>query len=660
MTERPNPLCMVGAGYVGLVTAVCLADAGVDVRLLDIDPKRLALLRKGKAPIHEPLLDDLLTKVLANGTLVLHDDAAAAMRGAAVIMIAVGTPPLGDGRADLMQVRAAVTEAVRNAGPETVIAIKSTVPPGTTASLQSLCRRNGRQVPLTVCPEFLAEGSAVRDFRQPPQVVIGGDDAAACERVAQLFGHLDAPIRITDSTSAELIKYGVNAFLALKISFINEMAQLCEFTGADVSSVADGIGTDERIGRAFLGAGLGFGGSCFPKDVRALDQAASYHGQSFLLLRAAVEVNQQARSRFVAKIQRALNGKLAKRRIAVLGLAFKPGTDDVRQAASIDVIRHLEDLGASVVATDPVAAAQRAAAAAPHRAGRRSLRVRDRSRRCGGGHRVARLRRPRLGPRRLVGAPAAGCRRAQLSERGSARRARLHLHRRGPAHPQAQDGENATARAQEDTQPARGAMTWAPSRVVVTGGAGFLGSHLIDRLLADGAEVVCVDNLITGSRRNVSHVEVHPRFTLLADDITRTWTIDGEVDAILHFASLASPVDYQQYPIATLEVGTLGTMNALRMAEDKGARFLLASTSEVYGDPQVHPQPETYWGNVNPVGPRSMYDEVETRVGGLHDGVPERPRRRRAHRADLQHVWSAHARSRRPRRAPVRHAGARR
>jgi UDPglucose 6-dehydrogenase len=346
---------MVGAGYVGLVTAVCLADAGVNVRLLDIDQSRLATLRKGRTPIHEPLLDGLLAKVLKAGTLVLYDDPAAAMGGAAVIMIAVGTPPLSDGRADLTQVRAAITQAVRYAGPETVIAIKSTVPPGTTASLQSLGRRNGRLVPLTVCPEFLAEGSAVRDFRQPPQVVIGGSDAAACERVSQLFGHLDAPIRITDSTSAELIKYGVNAFLALKISFINEIAQFCEFTGADVSSVADGIGTDERIGRAFLGAGLGFGGSCFPKDVRALDQAASYHGQSFHLLRAAVEVNQQARSRFVAKIQRALNGKLEKRRIAVLGLAFKPGTDDVRQAASIDVIRHLEDLGASVVATDPVA-----------------------------------------------------------------------------------------------------------------------------------------------------------------------------------------------------------------------------------------------------------------------------------------------------------------
>ncbi|MFZ0130613.1 MAG: UDP-glucose/GDP-mannose dehydrogenase family protein [Candidatus Dormiibacterota bacterium] len=354
-TDRPNPLCMVGAGYVGLVTAACLADAGVDVRLLDIDAARLDMLRKGRAPIHEPMLDELLMEVLGNGRLELHQDAAVAMDGAQIIMLAVGTPPLSDGRADLTQVRAALSQAVQHAGPETVIVIKSTVPPGTTASLRALCRRNGRSVPLAVCPEFLAEGSAVRDFRQPPQVVIGGDDHDACERVARLFGHLDAPIRITDSTSAELIKYGVNAFLALKISFINEMAQLCEFTGADVSSVADGIGTDERIGRAFLGAGLGFGGSCFPKDVRALDQAASYHGQNFQLLRAAVEVNQQARSRFVAKIQRALNGKLAKRRIAVLGLSFKPGTDDVRQAASIDVIRHLEDLGASVVASDPVA-----------------------------------------------------------------------------------------------------------------------------------------------------------------------------------------------------------------------------------------------------------------------------------------------------------------
>jgi UDPglucose 6-dehydrogenase len=357
MTEPPSPICIVGAGYVGLVNAVCLADGGIHVRLLDVDPERLSLLRRGRSPIHEPMLEELLRKVLDEGRLELSGDAAQAVHGARVVMVAVGTPPLADGRADLSQVRAALTGTLAHADADTVMVIKSTVPPGTTAALRSLCRRNNRTLPLVVCPEFLSEGNAVKDFRQPPQVVIGGDNLAACELVAALFTHLDAPLRITDSTSAELIKYGTNAFLALKISFINEMAHLCELIGADVGSVADGIGADPRIGRAFLGAGLGFGGSCFPKDVRALDQAASYHGQSFWLLRAAVEVNSQQRSRFVAKIQNALRGSVQGKRIAVLGLAFKPGTDDVRQAASIDVIRHLEDLGAMVIATDPAAAA---------------------------------------------------------------------------------------------------------------------------------------------------------------------------------------------------------------------------------------------------------------------------------------------------------------
>jgi UDPglucose 6-dehydrogenase len=369
-TERhapggPTSLCVVGAGYVGLVTAVCLADSGVDVRLLDVDTNRLDMLRSGRSPIHEPMLDELLVAVLERGTLHLHDDVAGAMRGADLAMLAVGTPPLSDGRADLSQVRAALRDVVTHAGPDTVVVIKSTVPPGTTAALRPLCRRNARQLPLCVCPEFLSEGSAVTDFHHPPQVVIGGDDMAACERVARLFEYLDAPLRITDSTSAELIKYGTNAFLALKISFINEMAQLCELTGADVASVADGIGADSRIGRAFLGAGLGFGGSCFPKDVRALDQAAAYHGQSFSLLRAAVEVNAQQRSRFVAKVQKALRGNLSRKRVAVLGLAFKPGTDDMRAAASVDVVKHLEDLGAIVVATDPVAR-EKAAPLLPH------------------------------------------------------------------------------------------------------------------------------------------------------------------------------------------------------------------------------------------------------------------------------------------------------
>ena len=277
---RSGPICIVGAGYVGLVTAVCLADTGVQVRLVDVDSDRLEMIRSGRTPIHEPMLDELLTSVLARGTLTLSGDIASGISGAAIAMFAVGTPPLADGRADISQVRSALMTAVAHAGKGTVMVIKSTVPPGTTASLRHLCNRNGRSFPLCVCPEFLAEGSAVTDFRRPPQVVIGGDDRAGCERVAQLFASIDAPLLITNSTSAELIKYGTNAFLALKISFINEMAQLCELTGADVGSVADGVGADGRIGRAFLGAGLGFGGSCFPKDVRALDQAASYHGQT--------------------------------------------------------------------------------------------------------------------------------------------------------------------------------------------------------------------------------------------------------------------------------------------------------------------------------------------------------------------------------------------
>jgi len=352
---RPSPLCVVGAGYVGLVTAVCLAESGIEVRLLDIDPDRLGMLREGRSPIHEPMLDELLVRALESGSLILCDDMRTAVKGAQIVMLAVGTPPLADYRADLSQVRSALAEAVATADYGTVMVVKSTVPPGTTSHLRTLCRRNGHTFPLAMCPEFLSEGTAIKDFNHPPVVVVGGDDREACERVARLFEYLNAPLLITDSTSAELVKYGVNSFLALKISFINEMAHLCELTGADIESVAQGIGSDPRIGRAFLGAGLGFGGSCFPKDVRALDQAASYHGHSFGLLRAAVEVNAQQRTRFVAKVQKALRGTVAGKRIAVLGLAFKPGTDDMRQAPSIDVIRHLEDFGAKVLATDPVA-----------------------------------------------------------------------------------------------------------------------------------------------------------------------------------------------------------------------------------------------------------------------------------------------------------------
>jgi len=346
---------MIGGGYVGLVTAACLAELGHDLRLVETNQHRLNMLRSGRVPIHEPGLDAILESVTAAGRFMATHDIEEGMEGASVAMVAVGTPPLADGDADLSQVRTALSQATSVAGEGTVVAIKSTVPPGTTNSLQHHARRGGVRIPLVACPEFLREGNAIEDFRNPPRIVIGGEDAEACARVLALFDGLSGERIVTDSTSAELIKYGSNAFLALKISFINEMAHLCELAGGDIAAVADGIGTDPRIGRSFLNAGLGFGGSCFPKDVRALDQTASYHGHSFWLLKAAIEVNTQQRRRFVAKVQDALGGRVAGRRIAVLGLAFKPGTDDMRQAASIDIIRHLEDLGGKVVATDPVA-----------------------------------------------------------------------------------------------------------------------------------------------------------------------------------------------------------------------------------------------------------------------------------------------------------------
>jgi UDPglucose 6-dehydrogenase len=344
---------VIGAGYVGLTTAVGLAEEGRQVRLVEINEARLASLRAGRPPIHEPGLDELLARVLHTGHLQVVSGIHEGMDGAGIAIIAVGTPPTADGEADLRQVDQALADATGAADPGTVLVIKSTVPPGTTARLAS--RRTPTSPPLVMCPEFLREGSALEDLRRPSRLVIGGDDRRACDRVAELFARPGAPTHITDSTSAELVKYGSNSFLALKISFINELAQLCEATGADIEAVADGIGADPRIGRAFLNAGLGYGGSCFPKDVRALENVAAYHGQSFWMLKAAIDVNAQQRRRFVGKIITALGGSAEGRRVAVLGLAFKPGTDDMRQAASIDIIRHLSDLGAVVTATDPVA-----------------------------------------------------------------------------------------------------------------------------------------------------------------------------------------------------------------------------------------------------------------------------------------------------------------
>jgi UDPglucose 6-dehydrogenase len=346
-------ICIIGAGYVGLVTAAGLAEAGREVRVVEVDVDRRAAVAAGISPIFEPGLDELLSAVVASGRLRAVESMKEGAAGAGIVIVAVGTPPTPDGEADLSQVRLAVDQALAEVAPGAVIAIKSTVPPGTTRSLARDSSR--RDVTFVMFPEFLREGSALEDLRHPSRVVVGGDDVAAVQRVAALLGGPDTTRLLCDSVSAELVKYGSNAFLATKISFINEMAQLCELTGADIEHVADGMGLDPRIGRSFLSAGLGWGGSCFPKDVRALETSAGYHGQSFWLLKAAIEVNSQQRRRFTAKLLQGLGGSLEGRRIAILGLAFKPFTDDMRQAPALEVVRQLEDLGAQVVATDPVA-----------------------------------------------------------------------------------------------------------------------------------------------------------------------------------------------------------------------------------------------------------------------------------------------------------------
>src|SRR5881628_1511854 len=350
-------ICVVGTGYVGLVTGAVFADLGNDVLCVDNQPEKVAALQAGKMPIYEPGLEEMVGRNVADARLAFTTDLAAAVRRALIIFITVGTPPKADGETDLgavEQVAAAIGRAMEK---YTVIVNKSTVPVGTGDFVRDVIARHQRQrVPFDVVsnPEFLREGSAIEDTLRPDRIVIGAPNQQVAMTLLELYAPLERPMIITDVPSAEMIKYASNAFLSTKISFINAIANICELAGADVTQVVKGMGLDPRIGPAFLQAGLGYGGSCFPKDTDSLVHTAGARGVDFVLLRAAVEINQERASHFVRMIEKAL-APLDDKRVAVLGLAFKPNTDDMREAKSIEVVTRLVELGATVCAYDPVA-----------------------------------------------------------------------------------------------------------------------------------------------------------------------------------------------------------------------------------------------------------------------------------------------------------------
>ena len=345
-------VAVFGAGYVGLVTGTCFAELGHDVVVRDVVESKIEALRAGHVPIHEPGLEGLLER---NGErLSFTTDVAEAVDGAEVVYIAVGTPPTHSGDADLSAVWTVVDE-LPQVDRRIVVAMKSTVPVGTGRAVRHrLDDRGLENVGYASNPEFTAEGTAVHDFLEPDRIVIGAFDPADGDVIESLHEGIDAPIVRCDVPSAEMVKLAANAALVTRISFINEIANVCEATGADVTTVAQGIGLDRRIGPSFLRAGIGFGGSCFPKDSLALKQLAANSGYNFQLLNAVIEVNELQKRRVIGKLERRI-GPLRGKRIALLGLAFKPGTDDMREAPSLVLAGRLLSEGAEVTAWDPIA-----------------------------------------------------------------------------------------------------------------------------------------------------------------------------------------------------------------------------------------------------------------------------------------------------------------
>jgi len=354
-------IAVIGTGYVGLVTGACFAEFGVYVTCMDKDIKKIEKLKKGIVPFYEPGLEDIVKRNLKEDRLKFTNNIEEAVENALVIFIAVGTPPRGDGSADLKYVEEVAEEIAKNMKSYKVIVTKSTVPVGTGFKIKEIIRKNingSIEFDIASNPEFLREGSAVEDFMRPNRVVIGAETPQAIAIMKDLYRPLyllETPFVITNITTAELIKYATNSFLATKISFINEISALCEVVGADVNVVAKAMGLDGRIGAKFLHAGVGFGGSCFPKDTRALVKIAEEKGVNLEIVKAAINANERQKNRIIEKIIKSFDNNLKGKIIGILGLSFKPNTDDIREAPSISIIQSMIKSGASVKAYDPAA-----------------------------------------------------------------------------------------------------------------------------------------------------------------------------------------------------------------------------------------------------------------------------------------------------------------
>ena len=353
-------IAVIGTGYVGLVTGACFAEFGVEVTCVDVDESKIERLKNGIIPIYEPGLDKIVEKNAADGRLHFTTDIASAVKEALVVFLAVGTPPKEDGSPDMSYYQQAAKDIAESINGYKVLVTKSTVPVGTGKWLRQFVSENLKadtNFGVASNPEFLREGAAIQDFMRPDRVVIGSNEAEAIEVMKELYRPLyliETPIVITSLEAAELIKYAANAFLATKITFINEIANLCDAIGCDVHDVARGIGMDNRIGRKFLHPGPGYGGSCFPKDTRALTTVADQFGVETRIVDAVIDANERQRDAMIPKIEK-LVGNLSGKRIGVLGLSFKPETDDMRESPAIDIINTLVERGASVIAFDPVA-----------------------------------------------------------------------------------------------------------------------------------------------------------------------------------------------------------------------------------------------------------------------------------------------------------------